>query len=148
MKHLSTWLAAMILMLVVNTTVTAQAKTVIPAGSKVYIAKMENDLHTFIAAEISKKKLPLSLVIDEASAEYILTGGSRQTGDNKWYDTVFGTERDRNEGAAQLVNVKDKTIIWSGEAGDRSLWWGSLKRGGQRKVADRIVNQMKKDLFK
>jgi hypothetical protein len=39
-------------------------------------------------------------------------------------------------------------MIWAGEAGDRSLWWGSLKRGGQRKVADRIVSKMKDDLFK
>ncbi len=28
------------------------------------------------------------------------------------------------------------------------MMWGGWKRGGQRKVADRIVNQMGKDLFK
>lgn len=126
----------------------SQNKPRLPEGAKIYIAKMENDLHTYISAEISKKKVPVTLVIEEEAAEYILTGGSRQTGDNKWYDTVFGTERDRNEGAIQLLSVKEKTIVWSGEAGDRSLWWGALKRGGQRKVADRLVNRMKKDLFK
>src|SRR5262249_49172970 len=31
----------------------------------------------------------------------------------------------------------------SSEAGDRSLWWGSLKRGGERKVADRLVHNLK-----
>ena len=29
-----------------------------------------------------------------------------------------------------------------------NLWWGSLRRGGQRKVADRIVGKMKNQLFK
>jgi hypothetical protein len=38
-------------------------------------------------------------------------------------------------------------MVWAGEAGDRSLWYGGWKRGGERKVAERIVRQMKKDLF-
>ncbi len=60
---------------------------------------------------------------------------------------MFGTGKDKNEGNVQVLSVKDKTLVWAGEAGDRSLWFGSFKRGGQRKVADRIVSQMKKDLF-
>jgi hypothetical protein len=28
------------------------------------------------------------------------------------------------------------------------LWWGPLKKGGKRKVAERLVNEMKGDLFK
>ncbi len=38
-------------------------------------------------------------------------------------------------------------MVWAGEAGDRSMWYGSWKRGGERKIADRIVSKMKKDLF-
>jgi len=126
----------------------AIAQTKVPQNAKVFIAPMEGNLHTFIAAELVKQKVPLTVVMEESAAEFILTGGSRQTGDNKWYDTVFGTERDRNEGSVTMVSVKDKSLAWAGEAGDRSLWFGALKRGGQRKVADRIVNRMKKDLFK
>jgi hypothetical protein len=51
--------------------------------------------------------------------------------------------KDKNEGSVQLIRVKEQTMVWAGEAGDRSLFWG-----GQRKVADRIVNKMNKDLFK
>jgi hypothetical protein len=39
-------------------------------------------------------------------------------------------------------------MIWAGEAGDRSLMFSSFRRGGQRKVADRIVSKMKDELFK
>lgn len=35
-------------------------------GSKVYIDKMENGLDGFIAAEILKQKLPISVVTDES----------------------------------------------------------------------------------
>jgi hypothetical protein len=56
---------------------------------------------------------------------------------------MTGVERDRNQGNIQIVDVKQKTVVWAGEAGDRSFWWGSLKKGGTRKVAERTVNKMK-----
>lgn len=118
----------------------------LPPYSKVFIAPMPGDLHHFLAAELIKKKLPLEIVTDEKLAQFILTGASIK-GDDKWYHSVFGTGKDKNEGSVQLVNVKKKTLVWAGEAGDRSLWWGDWSRGGQRKIADRIVNRMKKDLF-
>jgi hypothetical protein len=118
----------------------------VPTGSKVFIAPMEGNLHPFIAAEIIKKKLPIVVVTEETAAEFILTGASIK-GDDKWYHTVFGG-KDKNEGSVQLIRVADKIMVWAGEAGDRSLWWGGFKRGGQRKVADRIVGKMKDQLFK
>jgi hypothetical protein len=38
-------------------------------------------------------------------------------------------------------------MIWAGEAGDRSLLFTGYRRGGERKVADRLVKTMKHDLF-
>jgi len=118
----------------------------IQSGAKVFIAPMENGLDGFIAPEIIKKKIPVVVVTDEKDAEYILSGASIKA-DDKWYNTVFGG-KDKNEGNVRLLDVKNKQMVWAGEAGDRSLWYGGLRRGGQRKVADRIVEQMKKDLFK
>ena len=66
--------------------------------------------------------------------------------DDKWYHVAFGG-KDKNEGNVRLINVLDKTMIWAGEAGDRSLWYGGLKRGGERKVSQRIVEKMKKNCF-
>lgn len=114
----------------------------VPSGAKMFIAPMENGLDGFIAPEIVKKKIPLVVVTEETQADYILTGASLKA-DDHWYNTVFGG-KDKNEGNVRLLNVKTKEMIWAGEAGDRSLWWGNLKRGGERKVADRIVEQLKK----
>jgi hypothetical protein len=124
----------------------ATSRAKVPHESKIFIAPMAGDLHPFLAAEIIKQKIPVVVVTEEKDAEFILTGASIK-GDDKWYHTVFGG-KDKNEGSVQLISVKDKTLVWAGEAGDRSMWWGGLKRGGQRKVADRIVSKMKKDLFK
>ena len=115
------------------------------SGTKIFIEPMQGDLHPFIAAEIVKKKLPIVVVTEKENAEYILDGAYVK-GDGKWYHTVFGVT-DKNEGSVQLLNVKDKTLVWAGDAGDRSLFLGGWNRGGQSKVADRIVNKMKRDLF-
>jgi hypothetical protein len=39
-------------------------------------------------------------------------------------------------------------VLWSDEAGDRSLFFNVAKRGGQRKVADRLVSDLKKAIEK
>jgi hypothetical protein len=138
-------LVPVLAMFALITPVSAQ-KGAVPKGSKIFIAPMAGDLNPFIAAEIIKKKLPVTVVIDEKDADYILTGASIK-GDDKWYHTVF-SGKDKNEGSVQLLDVKAKTLIWAAEAGDRSLMFSSFRRGGQRKVADRIVDKMKDDLFK
>jgi hypothetical protein len=115
------------------------------AGAKIFIAPMRGDLHPFIAAEIVKKKLPIVVVTEKKKADYILAGSFKK-GDDKWYHTAFGVT-DKNEGSVQLINVKNKTMVWAGGAGDQSLFLRGWSRGGQSKVAGRIVNKMKKDLF-
>ena len=119
----------------------------IPSGSKIFVAPMEGKLDGFIAAELVKKKLPIVVVIDEKDADYIITGVSIK-GDDKWYHSVFGSGKDKNEANIQVISVKDRAVIWAGEAGDRSLWWGEMRRGGQRRVADRLIDKLKKDLFR
>jgi hypothetical protein len=120
-------------------------ETKVPRESKVFISEMDGKLDGFIAPEIIKQKLPLTVVVDEKDANFVLAGASIKA-DDKWYHVAFGG-KDKNEGNVRLLDVKERTMVWAGEAGDRSLWYGSFRRGGERKVAERIVRQMKKDLF-
>ena len=128
---------------------TEQSKTALPTkvipGSRLFVASMQGNLDGFISAEIVKRKLPVIVTTEENTADYVLTGTSIKA-DDKWYHTVFGG-KDKNEGNVALIRVKDKTLVWAGEAGDRSMWWGAWSRGGQRKVADRIISKLKKDMF-
>jgi hypothetical protein len=122
-----------------------KAQTKVAPGSKFFIAPMEGQLDGFLAPEIIKQKLPVSVVLEEKDADFVLAGASIKA-DDKWYHVAFGG-KDKNEGNVRLLDVKGKAMVWAGEAGDRSLWTGGFRRGGQRKVAERIVKQMKKDLF-
>ena len=120
-----------------------------PYNGRFFVAPMEEGFDGLISALMLERKLPVSIVADENLADFIVVGSTNK-GTHKWYDTVFGSgyERDRNQGSIRVIRVRDKTVIWGAQKGDRSLWWGALKKGGKRKVAERLVNEMKDDLFK
>ena len=140
-------LAVLAILAIACTQAVAQNKVDPPslAGAKIFIEPMQGDLHPFIAAEIVKKKLPVVVVTERKNAEYILAG-SFIIGDDKRNRTASGVT-DKNQGSVQLINLKDKTLVWAGGADDRSMFLGGWSRGGQSKVADRIINTMKNDLF-
>ncbi len=108
---------------------------------------MDEGFHTFITASLIREKVPVTVTADEAEADFIITGNSVK-GNNKWYDTVFGSEKDRNQGSIQMIRVSDKSVVWAGSAGDKSFWFNEFKKGGKQKVADRLAKRMKKEYFK
>jgi len=137
------------LLLALPLSLPAQNLAPVPPGSKIFIAKMEGGLDGFIPPEIRKQRVPLTVVLDEKDADFILTGVSQKAG-SAWYDVIAGgviAGKDKIEANAPLVSVKEKQLVWSGEAGDRSVLFGALRRGGQRKVAERIVKAMKEEIF-
>ena len=153
MKHKTTLTILAVLIALAASTALGQdsPKTIaekhrIPDGSKIFIAKMERDLDQYITSEIKKKKLPVVLVTEEQEADYIITGAALK-GDSKWYQGVLGTDKDKNEGSIQVYSAKDRAMVWAGEAGDRSLFWGRLANHGRDKVASRLIGKMKKALF-
>ena len=100
----------------------------------------------FIAAEIIKQHLPVMVTTDEKAAQFVLVGLSMKE-DDKWYDIAFNHFKDKSEGNVRLLDVQNKTMVWAGEAGDRSLLFAGLRRGGQRKIAERITERMRKEYF-
>jgi hypothetical protein len=133
----------LLLALVLTSFVAAQAASL--NNQNLFISPMDGRLDGFIASEIIKQKLPVKVVTDEKDADFVMVGASLKA-DDHWYNTVFNG-KDKNEGNVRILNVKEKTLVWAGEAGDRSLFYSNWHRGGERKVAERIVDQMKKNCF-
>jgi hypothetical protein len=115
---------------------------------KIYVEKMPNDLDQYIRAEFTKQlKGKVVIVLDKADADAILTGVSdEKKGTGAAITGRYLGLHDNASAAVTLVDKSEKTVLWSDEAGDRSLLFGAMKRGGQRKVADRIVGKLKKAL--
>jgi riboflavin biosynthesis pyrimidine reductase len=105
-----------------------------PAGlkknSRIFIEKMQNDLDGYIAAEMMQKKVRLEIVQEADQADYLMVGSGT-------------AEQDRTTGNVRIFERATKRLVFAGEAGDRSLWWGAMSRGGQRKVASRLVDKLK-----
>ncbi len=122
--------------------------TSIKQMKKLYIEKMENDLDQFIRAEITKELgSRIQMVLARQEADAIMTG----TGENRKGTgaQITGRYLGLHDNATGAITITDRTgtqVLWSSEAGDRSLLLGPMRRSGPRKVADRLVNNLKKAL--
>jgi len=115
---------------------------------RIYVDKMDNDLDQYIRAEIQKKfGGDLTVVLKPEAADAILAGVSENQNGTRAVITgrYFGLH-DTATGSVSLLDKSGTTVLWSSEAGDRSILFGSMKRGGPRKVADRLVSNLKKAL--
>lgn len=84
------------------------------------------------------------MVTDKADADAILGGVSEEK--KGAMDQITGRYLGLHDNATGSINLFDKTgkvILWSGEAGDRSLMFGTVRRGGEGKVAQRLVSDLK-----
>jgi hypothetical protein len=113
---------------------------------RIYVDKMDNDLDQFIRAEIQKKfHGGVTVVLKPEAADAILAGVSENQ--NGTRSIVTGRWLGLHDTATGSISLLDKTgtnVLWSSEAGDRSMFFGTWRRGGPRKVADRLVGNLKK----
>jgi len=112
----------------------------------IFIEKMDNNLDQYIRAEIVKQfKGKITIVLDVKDADGILAGVSAaEKGTGAKITGRYLGLHDVSTGTISLLEKGGKKLLWSDEAGDRSLLFGAMKRGGERKVADRLVGKLKK----
>jgi hypothetical protein len=86
----------------------------------------------------------IEIVLDEKEADAILTGVSEEkTGTGAQITGRYLGLHDNTTGSLSMVDKERKTILWADEAGDRSLFFSVAHRGGERKVAERLVHKLK-----
>jgi hypothetical protein len=113
---------------------------------KVFIEKMDNNLDQYLRAEFTKQfNGKVVVVLDAKEADAILAGvGEEQKGTGAKITGRYLGLHDVATGTVSLLDKQGKIVLWSGEAGDRNMWVGPMARGGQRKVADRLISKLKK----
>jgi hypothetical protein len=124
----------------------AQEPQALKAVRKVYIEKMPNDLDQYLRAEIMKQfKGRLTVVLKKEDADGIITGiNEEQKGTASKITGRYLGLHDTVNGTISVLDKTESTILWSDEAGDRNLFFGIAHRGGERKVADRLISKLKK----
>src|ERR1700693_4295342 len=93
---------------------------------KVYIEKMPNDLDQYLRAEIAKQfKGSLTVVLDKNDADAVLTGiDEEKKGTGAQITGRYLGLHDNATGTVSLLDKAEKNILWTDEAGDRSLLFG------------------------
>jgi hypothetical protein len=110
----------------------AQSPMLLSNVRKVYIEKMDNNLDQYLASSISSKfHGSLTVVLDRNSADAILKGANL-------------TAQETQKATVQLVDKAGSTVLWSGSANDRSMITLDLKHGGEKKLADHLISELKK----
>lgn len=113
---------------------------------KIFIDKLDNNLDQYLRAEFFKQmKGKVSIVLEEKDADGILTGISdEEKGTGAKITGRYLGLHDIATGSLSMLSKDRKQILWSDEAGDRSLLFSVAHRGGERKVAERLVEKLKK----
>ena len=99
-------------------------------------------LEQYIKAELSARLRHRITVVtrkEDADAVMVGTGDWRNTSGAALTGRYLGLH-DTSTGAVSIE--KEGVVLWSSEAGDRSLFMGTMSRNGPRKVASRIVKHL------
>lgn len=133
-----------LMILLVTSAALSLAQGLIPKGSKIFIEKMENDLDGYITAELLQKKVAVEVVAEPDLATYVMTGSGTAEQARKWHSGWLTAEQDRTTGNIRIFEKATKKLVFAAEAGDRSLLFTAMRRGGARKVASRIADKVKR----
>jgi hypothetical protein len=91
---------------------------------KVFIDKLPNDLDRSLRAEFSKQMDGrIVIVLAEKDADATIT-------------------------TLSVLNQGGNVLLWSDEVGDRTLLSGVMKPGGERKLVERFVSKLKREVDK
>lgn len=110
----------------------AQSTMLLSNVRRIYIEKMPDNLDQYLASSISKKfRGSVAVVLQRNEADAIMKGvniGAQTT----------------TQATVEVVDPAERQVLWSGTAGDRSWMTLQMKHGGEEKVADHLIGELKK----
>jgi hypothetical protein len=115
--------------------------TCIPANSKIYIAEMPEDFHTFMAAAFKDVELPLFIVTDRDKADFEMKGTAAESQRNSWARVIFAGQTGSKESASVTISNVNSGIVVFSAASDRSN-----ARRGKRSVANKMARELRDKL--
>jgi|GEM_PF-3287234 len=138
----------------------ASGSSRIAPGSRVVIAPM-GGFETYFAAAVREKKVPVTLTLDKASAQFFVistntewqgfvygSGGTanwNRAGGNASYGSAASSTRGL-EASIMLIDAKTKDVIWAYEVHKNShgaLIFGTFGARGQQSVAEACAKHLK-----
>jgi hypothetical protein len=89
------------------------ASKVIPAGSKVFIAPMENGFDDYVKAALKTKKVPVVLIENKDSADFEISGHSDTEKASTAKKVLFLNWQSNEQASIQVVNLKTSEVVFA-----------------------------------
>lgn len=137
-------------LLLLTTALCAQQPQTLRSVHKIFVDPMAHDLDKYVREEIIKQmKERIVIVVDKDDADAILTGIDEvESGAGKKLTGRYLGLHNVATGTLSLLDREGKVLLWSDDAGDQAMMFTALKKGGQRKVAQRLVGKFLKAMKK
>jgi len=91
----------------------AWAQAAIPRGASIFI-EPNTGFEAYLIAAIQKKKVPVTVVMDRAKAEYIVTASIEHGKEPSWAQTWILKKHQRNEDASiYVVEVRTQAVVFA-----------------------------------
>lgn len=115
----------------------------IPRKARIFIDPMPNDFHTYLKEAITREHVPVIVLKDARDADYLLASTGRGRSKEFWQEGRSAAPVDNAAGTVDLVH-KSGRLIWTSKAGGPPVWFPDYLGGGERKLAERIAENMKR----
>ena len=113
---------------------------------RIFIEPMANDLHQFIGAEIQRQLgSRVQVASSKDQADTIMKGTGELSGAGAITGKVLGVKREQTA-YVTITDITGASVLWSDEAGSRTVLMGIIKKGGPRKLAEHLVGDLRKAL--
>lgn len=89
------------------------ATKIIPAGSKVFIAPMENGFDSYLKAAIQSKKVPVIVVEDKDSADFEISGHSETQKASTAKKVIMWNWQSNEQASIQVASLKTSEIVFA-----------------------------------
>jgi len=116
--------------------VPAFAEAHMERGSKIFIEPMPESFNTYLQAAFVKKHVPVVMVSDEDTADYVIVG-TAETIKAGWAKTIFVTPKADADASITIKDAKTGNIVY-GYAVDK---FGA--RHGQQSTAEACAKHLK-----
>jgi hypothetical protein len=122
--------------------IVAQESThkVIPAGSKVFIAPMEDGFQDYLKAALQAKKVPVVVVDDKASADFEITGHSETQKAGTAKKVIMWDWHSNEQASIQITNLKTSEVAFAYSANKQS------SAHGKKSTAEACAKHLKEKI--
>ena len=116
------------------------ANKVIPAGSKVFIAPMEDGFQDYLKAALQAKKVPVVVVDDKASADFEITGHSETQKASTAKKAIRWDWHSNEQASIQVTNLKTSEVAFAYSANKQS------SAHGKKSTAEACAKHLKEKI--